>query len=43
MALNPCPVIPSLSQPMTFTSPVVFTPTGIDGVTYLVMPIQIRG
>ena len=27
----------------TPTSPVVFTPTGIDGVTYLVMPIQIRG
>jgi DNA polymerase III subunit beta len=27
----------------TPTSPVVFTPSGIDGVTYLVMPIQIRG
>jgi DNA polymerase III subunit beta len=27
----------------TFMSPVVFTPTGIDGVTYLVMPMQIRG
>jgi DNA polymerase III subunit beta len=26
----------------TPTSPVVFTPSGIDGVTYLVMPIQIR-
>ena len=26
----------------TPTTPVVFTPTGIDGVTYLVMPIQIR-
>lgn len=25
------------------TSPVVFTPTGVDGVTYLVMPIQVRG
>lgn len=27
----------------TPTTPVVLTPTGIDGVTYLVMPIQIRG
>ena len=26
----------------TPTSPVVFTPAGIDGVTYLVMPIQIQ-
>jgi DNA polymerase III subunit beta len=25
------------------TTPVVLTPSGIDGVTYLVMPIQIRG
>jgi DNA polymerase III subunit beta len=24
------------------TTPVVLTPTGIDGVTYLVMPVQIR-
>lgn len=27
----------------TPTTPVVLTPTGIDGVTYLVMPIQIQG
>jgi DNA polymerase III subunit beta len=25
------------------TSPVVLTPAGVDGVTYLVMPVQIRG
>jgi len=25
------------------TSPVVLTPAGVDGVTYLVMPVQVRG
>jgi DNA polymerase III subunit beta len=25
------------------TTPVVLTPTGVDGVTYLVMPVQIKG
>jgi DNA polymerase-3 subunit beta len=27
----------------TATSPVVLTPSGMDGVTYLVMPVQIKG
>jgi DNA polymerase III subunit beta len=27
----------------TATTPVVLTPAGVDGVTYLVMPVQIRG
>jgi len=27
----------------TATTPVVLTPSGVDGVTYLVMPVQIRG
>jgi DNA polymerase-3 subunit beta len=27
----------------TATTPVVLTPSGVDGVTYLVMPVQIKG
>jgi DNA polymerase III sliding clamp (beta) subunit (PCNA family) len=27
----------------TATTPVVLTPSGMDGVTYLVMPVQIKG
>ncbi len=26
----------------TATTPVVLTPSGVDGVTYLVMPVQVR-